>query len=596
MKLLLILGLVINLAGYGEIPEEGMRIEMTEAHEDIMTGEMVMELTGSLLCDTELTVNITRSEAGIKDEFCCAGQCKSGNSETTEQLTFTPNGMAEWFSHYNPAPNSDVTVSYTFSDGTESRTLTVQYLYGVTPTPALFPRKHLIEEFTGQACGYCPYGMDCISEFMKNDTNFILILHHYGYQADNFSVSGSQTITNSLGVNGAPSVAIDRKKTKTSETNTIVFHPAYLPTETDKNQFETETYASVNIANTFDPKKRKLTVMVSGEIRKEDYPALNLTVLVKESGMIDTQADYYGSFEGWKEFRHCNAVRAFLTGAKGDAITVDSTLHYSVTYTTTLDQTWVPENCMVVAFLGESFKPVIQVEDEPVVAGTAGGDDIEHGGITPVPVSSYYPEPGATKGPSNYSGVETEELEVANAYRSSYPNEGYNLWSIQAYSKTRTITVSGVKCVPFLWMYFFTAIDERTLPNGTFTFDTSMQPGTAYAGFRDDEHQVIDGSIFYFTNKSYFNQGYLSPAAEWLITTGTFVMSDTGWSVQGTARNGSAIKILGTTPIEYDGKPQDIDLVNTEGTQKAVKFIEDGKLVIRTADGQVFTTTGKRVQ
>ena len=596
MKLLLILGLVINLAGYGEIPEEGMRIEMTEAHEDIMTGEMVMELTGSLLCDTELTVNITRSEAGIKDEFCCAGQCKSGNSETTEQLTFTPNGMAEWFSHYNPAPNSDVTVSYTFSDGTESRTLTVQYLYGVSPTPALFPRKHLIEEFTGQACGYCPYGMDCISEFMKNDTNFILILHHYGYQADNFSVSGSQTITNSLGVNGAPSVAIDRKKTKTSETNTIVFHPAYLPTETDKNQFETETYASVNIANTFDPKKRKLTVMVSGEIRKEDYPALNLTVLVKESGMIDTQADYYGSFEGWKEFRHCNAVRAFLTGAKGDAITVDSTLHYSVTYTTTLDQTWVPENCMVVAFLGESFKPVIQVEDEPVVAGTAGGDDIEHGGITPVPVSSYYPEPGATKGPSNYSGVETEELEVANAYRSSYPNEGYNLWSIQAYSKTRTITVSGVKCVPFLWMYFFTAIDERTLPNGTFTFDTSMQPGTAYAGFRDDEHQVIDGSIFYFTNKSYFNQGYLSPAAEWLITTGTFVMSDTGWSVQGTARNGSAIKILGTTPIEYDGKPQDIDLVNTEGTQKAVKFIEDGKLVIRTADGQVFTTTGKRVQ
>ena len=23
-----------------------------------------------------------------------------------------------------------------------------------------YPRKHLIEEFTGQDCGYCPYGMD----------------------------------------------------------------------------------------------------------------------------------------------------------------------------------------------------------------------------------------------------------------------------------------------------------------------------------------------------------------------------------------------------------------------------------------------------
>ena len=596
MKLLLILGLVINLTGYGEIPEEGMRIEMTEAHEDMMTGEMVMELTGTVLCDTELSVSIERSEAGITDEFCCAGKCTTGNGQTTEQLTFTPNGMAEWFSHYNPAPTSDVTISYTFTAGAESRTLTVRYLYGVSPT-TLFPRKHLIEEFTGQACGYCPYGMDCISEFMKNDTNFILILHHYGYQADNFSVAESKTITNSLGVNGAPSVAIDRAKTKTSETNTIVFHPAYLPEETDKAQFATETYASVNIANTYDPKKHKLTVTVSGEIRKEDHPALNLTVLVKESGMLDSQADYYGSFEGWKEFRHCNAVRLFLTAAKGDALTIDSTTHrYSATYTTTLKDTWVPENCMVVAFLGESFKPIIQVEDEPVVAGTAGGADIEHGGVTPVPVADYYPEPNATKGPGDYSGAEMEELEIANAYRTAYPEEGYNEWSIQAYSTSRTITVSGVKCVPFLWMYFFTAIDEKTLPNGTFTFDTSHQPGTAYAGFRDDEHQQIDGSIFYFTSKSYFNQGYLVPSAEWLITEGSFVMSDTGWSIRGKARNGSDIRIVGTTAIEYEGKPQDIDLVNTDDARIAHKHIEDGRLVIRTADGQVFTTTGQRIR
>ena len=24
--------------------------------------------------------------------------------------------------------------------------------------PDSFPKKHLIEEFTGQTCGYCPYG------------------------------------------------------------------------------------------------------------------------------------------------------------------------------------------------------------------------------------------------------------------------------------------------------------------------------------------------------------------------------------------------------------------------------------------------------
>lgn len=129
MKLLLILGLIINVAGFGEIPAEGMRIEMTEAEEDPLTGKMVMELNGTLLCNTELNVSITRSESGLSDEFCCAGDCRMGNGETTEQLSYTPEGMATWFAHYNPAPNSDVTVNFVFSDGSDSRTLTVHYLY-----------------------------------------------------------------------------------------------------------------------------------------------------------------------------------------------------------------------------------------------------------------------------------------------------------------------------------------------------------------------------------------------------------------------------------------------------------------------------------
>ena len=123
--------------------------------------------------------------------------------------------------------------------------------------PESFPRKHLIEEFTGQGCGYCPYGMDCVHDFMGNDTNYILILHHYGYAADHFSVAGSNKITTALGVSGAPSIAIDRAKTKSSNGNKVVFHPGYLPS-VQKNQFETTTYASVNIRNAYDPATREI--------------------------------------------------------------------------------------------------------------------------------------------------------------------------------------------------------------------------------------------------------------------------------------------------------------------------------------------------
>ena len=241
-------------------------------------------------------------------------------------------------------------------------------------------------EFTGQSCGYCPYGMDCIHDFMADDTNFILVLHHYGYQQDHFTVTGSKKITNKLKVEGAPNMTINRAKTAYRENGVkrseVVFHPGYL-TSVDKTQFEQKTYASVNIQNTYDPSSRELKIKVSGALCTTDYPSLNLTVLIKESGMIDSQVDYSLSSSVWKEFRHANAVRAFLSAAEGDPITVTNQ-RYSENYVIDLKDAWVPENCMVVAFLSEEFQPVVQAAQKPVVDGTKGGADILHGGITPL--------------------------------------------------------------------------------------------------------------------------------------------------------------------------------------------------------------------
>lgn len=126
--------------------------------------------------------------------------------------------------------------------------------------------------------------------------------------------------------------------------------------------------ASVVINNGYDAATRRLDVTVSGALCKVDYSTLMLTVLVKESGMIDYQKDYYKTFEGWSEFRHTNAVRAFLTRADGDTVKVDDTRHYTATYSLTLGNGWKAENCMVVAFLSEGFSPVVQVDEKPVVS------------------------------------------------------------------------------------------------------------------------------------------------------------------------------------------------------------------------------------
>ena len=81
-----------------------------------------------------------------------------------------------------------------------------------------------------------------------------------------------------------------------------------------------------------------------------------------------------------------------------------------------------------------------------------------------------------------------------------------------------------------------------------------MQPNTAYAGFRDDEEFVVDGSMFYFVSQSYLQQGYLVPSAQWLIVSGKLTITANGWSVAGKARNGAAINMAGTGPLTIQGK------------------------------------------
>ena len=129
MKILMILALILNLTGYGDVEEQGIDTTLTEAVTNPMTGEQLMKLEGSLLADGPLTVTITRSQAGITDEFCCAGQCTAGNKAEEETLSYTPNDIATWFIHYTPAPNSDTQITYLFSDNTDAIELRVRYLY-----------------------------------------------------------------------------------------------------------------------------------------------------------------------------------------------------------------------------------------------------------------------------------------------------------------------------------------------------------------------------------------------------------------------------------------------------------------------------------
>lgn len=121
--------LLVSVDGYGELDENGLSITIEEGKADPLSGKYEMKLEGNVLTTSgTLNVTITRSEAGLSDEFCCGNNCTPGNKETTESKTFSFEGAQSWFVHYYPTAGSDVTITYTFTDGSESQTLTVHYI------------------------------------------------------------------------------------------------------------------------------------------------------------------------------------------------------------------------------------------------------------------------------------------------------------------------------------------------------------------------------------------------------------------------------------------------------------------------------------
>ena len=266
--------------------------------------------------------------------------------------------------------------------------LCATFVVSAQEVPSSFPRKYLIEHFTGDQCGYCPYGMYSIMEYAAyyTTTPCIWVSHHYGYNNDEYTIPESAKIGSTCGVQGAPNMAMNRTKVQGS---TIAFHPGYLVedgmAEIIADKCDTTAEASVVIEHTYNAETRQLDVTVSGQVANTEVTEYLLTVLIKENGLIGKQADYYWSWKtaGYKEFMHPCVVRDLLTVSQlGDTVKVENQA-YSMTFTYTVSEKWVAENCNVVAYITPlAKKPIINAEETPLVAGSTGGTEYQPFGIT----------------------------------------------------------------------------------------------------------------------------------------------------------------------------------------------------------------------
>lgn len=425
--------------------------------------------------------------------------------------------------------------------------------------PTSFPRKYLIEHFTGDQCGYCPGGMYSIVHYTMylTTTPCIWVSHHYGYNNDEYTISESAKIGAACGVQGAPNMAMNRTKIMGTS---IAFHPGYLTedgmAETIANKCATEAEASVVIDHTYNAETRELNVTVSGQVANTDVTEYLLSVLIKENGLVGKQADYTYSWKtsGYKEFLHPCVARDFLTEGStlGDTVKVENQA-YSKTFTYTISDQWVAENCNIVAYITPlTKKPIINAEETPLVAETTGGKEYLPFGIT------------ENLAPTNATKLNFDTLELGK------PTDDKLAIQLVAKSSTRSDAYGPVKLVVYL---DFNTPDSVLPTATTLEFAEGNELNTFSIGTVDLVEQSFSGSWM-----AYYKASTMEDLCHiWRITSGTMtVEANGGFVVEGKLDNGKNYKVTYELPTAVDNVV--FDKAHVE------KLIREGKCIIRIDD------------
>ncbi len=440
--------------------------------------------------------------------------------------------------------------------------------------PSSFPRKYLIEHFTGEDCGYCPYGMFSILEYTQTtSTPCIWVSHHYGFANDEYTIPENAKIGAACGVQGAPSMAMNRTKMQGA---TIAFHPGYLVEEGFPELIETkcatEAEASVVIDHTYDAATRELNVTVSGQVANTTVTEYLLTVLVKENGLIGKQSDYNEySFKagGYKEFVHPRVVRDVLcSDALGDKVAVENQA-YSKSYTFTLPEAWVAENCGIVAYITPTTKkPIINAEETPLVAGTTGGEEYVPFGVTQV------------SAPTNATKLKFDNLTL------SKPSDDKLAIQLIASSSTRSALYGPMKLV--VTLEFNTP--DSILPVDTLQFVEGDELNTFSAGTVNIAEQTYGGSNMAYYLSTSLEEEVWQLCHGWRIKSGNLlVYPEGGFYTSGKLANGKGFQITCTLPEPTDVENIVFDKAHVE------KLMREGQFVIRI-DGVEYDIQGRLIK
>ena len=272
--------------------------------------------------DMPLTFEVRNS--GAKTAYNVAVKCTFGSQSKDVTIDSLMNGQSYFVeSPFTVSGSGSVSVSIDASvDGVTDETPndnSVKSSCTVTGSDNVRNRV-LIEQFTGQACGYCPGGaanLKSAIEATGHPEYFAWVAHHAGYYPDDFTLQESKDIAAAFGVNSAPMMCINRTSVAGQG---LVWSPYSATAVNLLGCYATPAKATLEFNHTLVGDS--ITVNVSGTTAES---AAKVSVILIQSGITASQSS------GGNNYVHNNAPCLFLTPAKGQDLTIGEGGAFSAT-------------------------------------------------------------------------------------------------------------------------------------------------------------------------------------------------------------------------------------------------------------------------
>lgn len=268
-------------------------------------------------------------------------------------------------------------------------------------TTSVGRQMNLVEQFTSTNCTYCPRGVALLEAIqdLRDDVVVIAVHNSLMGSTDPFITEDGDSYAYTMVGSGLPEGAFNRYYVTDASINDggslglgLGYNEAYISqmaqvfSESVIDASNTiPSFATVDIATSYNADTRQLTVTVSGEAVDgfTDFVGDDaaLTVSLTEDGLVARQTG------GSANEVHNNVLRDVLTATWGDLLQWTDGNHYSNTYTVTLDSEWNADNMRVVAFVGRPVTEGSYIEDVWVnnanVAKVGGNSTGISGVVTP---------------------------------------------------------------------------------------------------------------------------------------------------------------------------------------------------------------------